>query len=158
MYVCRKEKDIAPYLCFDGVYPPFDIMKRWKQIKNGIDNLNVNIILKKWSEFDKKNVLLSLNDFWRSYAVNFTSLETLQRLDPLTEVESSFLSFMPSKISSSHPLPDPNEKGSHLTYLTSANILQPLLSSQVTLVRLKSATKSELVTKWAISRAPYMHR
>lgn len=142
--------DIAPYLLFETVEPEFNVFQRFEALLRGIDNMNVNVY-----KFGENDVAV-LNDFWKIYTIDPTSLKTRTSITPSIHVPKSpsaftFLNF----ISSAHPLPEMGTPH-HLSYLSSVNII-PGMKSRISLVRIKSSEEREIITSWEVDRVPYMH-
>ncbi|XP_062614555.1 beta,beta-carotene 15,15'-dioxygenase-like, partial [Saccostrea cucullata] len=142
--------DIAPYLLFESVDPPFNFLQRLKALVRGIDNMNVNVY-----KFGDGNIV-ALNDFWKVYQIDSDSLQTLSSFSAPVHVHKSpsafsFLNFL----SSAHPLPE-SGTSNHLTYLSSVNVI-PGMKSKISLVRIKSTQDREIITSWEVDRIPYMH-
>ncbi|XP_062615214.1 beta,beta-carotene 15,15'-dioxygenase-like [Saccostrea cucullata] len=142
--------DIAPYLLFESVDPPFNFLQRLKALVRGIDNMNVNVY-----KFGDGNIV-ALNDFWKVYQIDSDSLQTLSSFSAPVHVHKSpsafsFLNFL----SSAHSLPE-SGTSNHLTYLSSVNVI-PGMKSKISLVRIKSTKNREIITSWEVDRIPYMH-
>lgn len=152
-----KANDITPYLMFEGVTPDFNEIEKLESLARGIDNMNVNVYGIHDSDTGKTEYI-AVNDFWKVYTFNATNLKTLG--DVTAKVPSkkktpsgsfAFLNFL----SSAHPLPEPETKN-HLTFLTSVSLV-PWIKSTISLIRINSVHKRELIAKWTVDKVPYMH-
>lgn len=135
---------------FETVEPEFNVFQRFEALVRGIDNMNVNVY-----KFGENDVAV-LNDFWKVYTIDPTSLQTRSSITASIHVPKSpsaftFLNF----ISSAHPLPEMGTPH-HLSYLSSVNII-PGMKSRISLVRIKSSEEREIITSWEVDRVPYMH-
>lgn len=143
----RKLNDIAPYQTFDDLVPPMNFMEKELALRNGLDNMNINVY-----NFSGDCVILS--DTWKLYVVDCFTLDTIRPTTPnIPGVQTGFPYI--SIMSVAHPV---REYGTnyHLTILQSLNIL-PDMPHKFTLVRSKSADIREKIAEWEVKKMPYLH-
>ena len=75
-------QDIAPYLLFANPSPNFDEIEELGKLKNGQDNVNVNLLR-------VGEDLVAVGDFARVYTIDEERLTTKQRVD--AEVQYSHI-------------------------------------------------------------------
>ena len=151
--------DIAPYLNFMGVEPPFGFFKKMKTLINGLDNMNINVY--PYTKVAGSNELkdrgyYALTDYWKIYEINATNLETMGQIQakiPGTPGQTTidFLSFA----STAHPLPEIG-KTSSLAFLTKMSFF-PGEKHSVNLIRIKATDERENVASIPVDQLPYMH-
>lgn len=151
--------DIAPFITFMGVEPPFGILESMKVLINGLDNMNVNVYpyskVAGSSEM-KDRGYYALTDFWKIYEFNATNLNTIGSVQAKIpgkpgKTALGFLSF----ISTAHPLPEIG-KTSSLVFLTKLSLF-PWEKHSVNLVRIKATDEREIVASIPVDQLPYMH-
>ena len=142
---------------FEGVVPDFNEADKLICLARGIDNMNVNVYGITDQDTGKTDYI-AVNDFWKVYTFNATSLTTFGPVTakvPSSEKhdtgEFAFLNFL----SSAHPLPE-SDSPSHVTFLSSVS-LDPFVKSTISLVRLKSVHDRHLIARWSVDKVPYMH-
>lgn len=150
-----SSNDIAPYLMFESVQPPFNEFQKMEALVRGIDNMNVNVY-RFFNKKDKTFEYVALNDFWKIYQITHDSLDTISSITTVLPHPGhsggfAFLSFL----SSAHPLPEYGTTN-HFTFVSSVSLI-PDMKSKISLVRIKSATDREEVVQWPVKRVPYMH-
>ncbi|XP_050418492.2 beta,beta-carotene 15,15'-dioxygenase-like [Patella vulgata] len=148
--------DIAPYLLFEGVVPPFGSYDKLKALVRGIDNMNVNVY-KFFNEKENISEYVALNDFWKIYQISPRDLSTKAAIVPQVGEYSlgGQLGFL-DLLSSAHPLPEPGTNN-HITFLSSVSLLPFWSSNAINLIRIKSAHDREVIARWDVERVPYMH-
>lgn len=151
--------DIAPFMNFMGVEPPFGFLQKMKGMLNGLDNMNVNVY--PYSKVAGSNDMkdrgyYAMTDYWKIYEFNATSLDTVglvQAQIPGTSRKSMF--DMLSFVSTAHPLPEIG-KTSSLVFLSKMS-LTPFSKSTVNLVRIKATEEREIIASIPVDKLPYMH-
>ncbi|OWF40494.1 carotenoid isomerooxygenase-like [Mizuhopecten yessoensis] len=150
------KNDIASYLMFESVVPKFNEFQKLEALARGIDNMNVNVY--KFTDQDHDNIsqYVVLNDFWKLYQIEPSSLTTMQSVTAAVPSGKhsggfAFLSFL----SSAHPLPESGTLN-HFTFVSSVSII-PGIKSKISLIRVKSTTVREAVAEWDVDKVPYMH-
>ncbi|CAI9742275.1 beta-carotene 15,15' [Octopus vulgaris] len=148
--------DIAPYLTFIGVEPPFSRWKQFKSIINGLDNMNVNVYsyhkTAKANGQDGKGCF-ALTDYWKMYEFNCTTLQTISAFEAPVPQKSS-LGFL-NLISTAHPLPEFGTNNS-LLFLSTLSLV-PWVKSSVKFIRIHTAEKREVIASVPVDQIPYMH-
>ncbi|XP_063421205.1 beta,beta-carotene 15,15'-dioxygenase-like [Mytilus trossulus] len=147
--------DIAPYLMFESVKPSFNEFQKMEALVRGIDNMNVNVY-RFFNRQGNNYEYAVLNDFWKIYQINPTSLDTIS---PVTadlphkghSGSYTFLSFL----STAHPLPEYGTSN-HFTFVSSVSLI-PGIKSRISLIRIKSMEEREEIASWPVDRVPYMH-
>ncbi|GAB1605602.1 beta-carotene 15,15' [Argonauta hians] len=145
--------DIAPYLTFIGVEPPFSRLRQFQSLINGLDNMNVNIYSYKKAGNPDGSGCFALSDYWKMYEFNCTTLQTMSAFEAPIPHKSS-LGFL-NLISTAHPLPEHGTNNS-LLFLSSLSLI-PWEKSTVKLIRIRTAEKRELIASIPVDRIPYMH-
>ncbi|KAK3082701.1 hypothetical protein FSP39_003143 [Pinctada imbricata] len=142
-----KADDIATYLTIAPVNPPFTLEQKFKALWRNMDNLNVNV-------FNFTSDLVVLNDVWTLYTIDGRRLEVLERVD--AQLPGTYLGFpYMSHISTAHPLPEAGT-GDHITFIASIALL-PGFRHKLTLVRVQSTKKREIIAQWHLKKISYMH-
>ena len=151
-----NDADIAAYLMFEGVSPPFNEAEKLEALARGIDNMNVNVY--KLHDVERNvSEYIALNDFWKVYKFNPSNLSTDGAVTADIPSKNTpvgkfaFLSFL----SSAHPLPEPGTNN-HFTFLSSVSLV-PWIKSTISLIRINSLSKRQLVAQWNVEKVPYMH-
>lgn len=67
--------DIAPYLMFESVDPPYDPMQKVQALMAGLDNANVNVF-----KVGRPAAYLATSDFWRTWQFCPRNLTTLGKV------------------------------------------------------------------------------
>ena len=145
-----KTNTIAPYMMGAPADPPFSLIEWAEAFKNGMDNMNVNV-LNYGKPTDENFVVVS--DIWKSYLIDPNDLSTKGPVDPPMPGSSMFDAPMP--LSSGHPLPEPGTSN-HLTIL-GVSSLNPLEKSELRLIRIMSPTDRELIATVPVDKLSYMH-
>ncbi|XP_064613737.1 beta,beta-carotene 15,15'-dioxygenase-like [Liolophura sinensis] len=147
--------DIAPYLMFQGVEPPFNEVEKLEALVHGLDNMNVNVY-DFYNSFENKSEYMAINDFWKIYQINLTNLATIGPINAQlpNNPGSKTLEFL-SFLSSSHPLPEMGTSY-HITFVSTVSLV-PGIKGSITLVRIKSAFVREEIANWKVDKVPYMH-
>ena len=146
--------DIAPYITMGGTKPPMGFSDKIHAVMRGIDNTNVNVFQFGKSINRNKTKTVAVSDFWKCYSFDPTSLDTQHVVDPYVPSGNSLLSGFP-KPSSAHPMKEIGTDN-YITFVSALNPI-PWFSSSISLIRIISTNKRELITKWTVPRIPYMH-
>ena len=146
-----QRNDIAPYMLGAPTDPPFSLLEWAEAFKNGMDNMNVNVLNYGKSDTDDNFVVVS--DIWKSYLIDPNDLSTNGPVDPPLPGASTFDAPMP--LSSGHPLPEPGTSN-HLTIRGVASLI-PGAKSEFRLIRIMSPTDRELVATVPVAKLSYMH-
>ena len=152
---CSRQT-ISPYLMFEGVIPPFNEAQKLEALTRGIDNMNVNIYSFTGDSVNDGRFVL-LNDFWKVYEFDPLTLETKRSVTaevPHKKGSKDQFAFL-NMLSSAHPLPESGTK-SQLTFLSSVSLI-PWIKSTISLIRIISLDKREVVCSWEVDKVPYMH-
>ena len=149
------ENEVAPFLLFDTVEPPFTELQEMEQFWNGIDNPNINVYKLGDSRSQNRSQFVAMSDFWEIYQFDPNSLETKTKIKARVPGQVLPLYKMMPLPSSSHPV---REFGTdnYINYVTLINPL-PFGKSTIKIVRIKSATERKLIAKIKVSKIPYMH-
>lgn len=140
---------IAPYLMLDTVEPPWGIVKKLESLKNGPDNMNVNI--KNFGSNSNDFVIIS--DYWNLYTVDPYTLNTIEGVRPdLPDGPDKGTSIV---LSSGHPLPEYGTNN-HISFVTHSAI-DPFARNLMALERIKSSKERETIAKIELKKASYMH-
>ncbi|XP_071164181.1 retinoid isomerohydrolase-like [Mytilus edulis] len=150
--VSNEINDIANYLTFESVSPPFPLNRREISVLNGFDNTNINVY-RLFNEEKKSYEYIALTDAWKVYQFEPTSINTIGDIDP-PNPRGTYIGFIDT-MSSAHPVPEYNSSY-HFTFLTSVSLI-PKVKSRLSVIRMKSAFERELVAQWEVDKAPYMH-
>lgn len=143
--------DIAPFLNFMGVEPPYASFERMKLLINNFDNMNVNVYPYHKDEINQLGYY-ALTDFWKMYEFNATNLETIKNISP--KIPGGGFEFA-SFASTAHPVQEPG-KTSTLTYIAKAKVL-PWQDNTINLVRIHATDKREIVASIPVEQLRYMH-
>ena len=143
--------DIAPYLLGAPADPPFSLLQMAEAFKNGLDNMNVNVL--NYGPADSKDNFVVVSDCWKSYLIDPDTLSTKGPLDPPHPGASIFDAPLP--LSSGHPLPEPGTNN-HLAILGVASLI-PGMSSEFRLIRITSPEDRELIATIKTDKLSYMH-
>ena len=146
-----RTNDIAPYLLGAPTNPPFSLMEMAEAMKNGMDNMNVNVL--NYGKPGTKDDFVVVSDIWKGYMIDPDHLSTKGPLDPPIPGSSPFDAPMP--LSSGHPLPEPGT-GNHLTFVSATSML-PGRKSELRLIRILSGKERELVATIQVDKVSYMH-
>lgn len=152
----QKENDIAPFLMFEGVTPAFNEIQKLEALSRGLDNLNVNVFTF-YNEVMKAMDFVVLSDFWKVYQINPSNLSTIGSVTadvPEGNSSTGSLAFL-SFLSSAHPLPEYGTTN-RFTFLSSVSLV-PWIKSTISLIRINSTKKRQLVARWKVEKVPYMH-
>lgn len=147
--------DIAPFMNFMGVKPPYGFLDKMKLLINGGDNMDVNVYpYRKVEGSTDTNQMgyYALTDFWKMYEFNATNLETIELISP--KIPGGGFEFA-SMMSTAHPLPEPG-KPSTLLHLAQSKVF-PWQDNKITLVRIHATDKREIVASIPVDQIPYMH-
>jgi carotenoid cleavage dioxygenase-like enzyme len=139
--------DIAPYLILRQPTPKFNRYQRMKQLFNGYDNPNINIV-----KFN--STFVALMDSWKIYTFNENNLDQFEGFFP--ELPRSWLpSLLLSKcaISCAHPIPIPGTTD-WINFHTSVSVEG---GSNIHIARITSASKRTFLTEIHIDSFTYMH-
>lgn len=140
---------IAPYLMLDSVKPPWNIEKKLESLRNGPDNMNVNI--KNFGT--KNNDFVVISDYWNLYTVDPYTLDTIKGVHPdLPDGPDKGTAIV---LSSAHPLPEYGTRN-HISFVTHS-FINPFAKSLMALERIKSSSEREVIAKIEISKSSYMH-
>ena len=143
--------DIAPYLLGAQTDPPFSLFQMAEAFKNGLDNMNVNVL--NIGPPDTKDNFVVVSDCWKSYLIDPDTLATKGPLLPPHPGASTFDAPLP--LSSGHPLPEP-DTNNHLTILGVTSLI-PGMSSEFRLIRIVSGNDRELIATVKTDKLSYMH-
>ena len=70
-----ETNDIAPYLMFESVDPPFNPVQKLKALFAGLDNANVNVF-----QVGRPAAYLATSDYWRTWQFCPKNLTTLRKV------------------------------------------------------------------------------
>ncbi|KAK3608995.1 hypothetical protein CHS0354_003894 [Potamilus streckersoni] len=143
---------IAPYQMIQNPDPPFNTLEQIEQIRNGPDNMNVNV--RNYFD-DKKNTshYVALNDYWRFYEFDPLMLSTIAFEDPPIPGTNPMDSIV--KLGTAHPLPEWNSSN-HITFVSLVNLV-PELKSHLRIFRILSPVEREQIAEIDMDKIPYMH-
>ncbi|XP_069112269.1 beta,beta-carotene 15,15'-dioxygenase-like [Argopecten irradians] len=140
--------DIAPFLTFEGVVPPFGEVERYESFLLNMDNTVVNV-------FNYSNKIVAMNDIWKVYEINPLNLDTLGEVNPPTPPTQYSNLFRLNVMSTAHPV---KEYGTPHTFdILNTFSLMPGTKERLSVIRVTSLTGRELVAEWEIDRTSYMH-
>lgn len=139
---------LAPFLVLNSVQPSYGLVDKMKALYNGIDNTNINVVKFGGQSFH------TLSDYWHSYEINPKTLETLQRVNPPLS-NANFIHRLAPIPAASHPV---REVGTD-NYINFYSLVNPIpfASHSLNVVRIKSATETELIASIPVKNLPYMH-
>lgn len=146
-----KMDNIDNYITFQKPRPPFSSIQGELSLLKGMDNMNVNVYSFSNSDLGISEYV-TLSDAWKLYQIDPLTVDTIGPVN--AEKPSSTEGFI-SLMSSAHPVAE-FRTGHHFTFLTSVSAI-PGVPSHLTLIRIKSAFNREVVAKWNVDKAPYMH-
>ena len=145
-----KNNDIAPYVILDKVDPPFDILQELEAIKNGPDNMNLNVF--NFGDKDKPGFVV-VSDYWNVYEIDPYTLDTLGGIHPpidgVNPLQQAIL------LGTAHPLPEYGTNN-YVTFVTVASPV-PELKSKHILMRTTSAGGRKQIAAIEVDKASYMH-
>lgn len=146
-----SSNDIAPYLNFMGVEPPYGYFERMKLFINNFENMNVNVY-PYYKDDANQFGYYALTDYWKMYEFNASNLETFELISP--KIPGGGFEFA-SFASTAHPVQEPG-KNSTLVHLGKAGLF-PWESNTLNLVRIHATNKREIVASIPVKELRYMH-
>ncbi|XP_060066218.1 beta,beta-carotene 15,15'-dioxygenase-like [Ylistrum balloti] len=142
------KNDIAPFLTFEGVDPPFGEIERYESFMLNMDNTVVNV-------FNYSNNIVAMNDIWKVYEINPSTLDTIGVVDPPRPPSQYSNLGRLNVMSTAHPVA---EYGATSTFdILNTFSLIPGTKERLTVVRVTSLSGRELVAEWEIDKTSYMH-
>ncbi|XP_060081137.1 retinoid isomerohydrolase-like [Ylistrum balloti] len=147
------EDDIAPFLTFDVVDPPFNEVQKTESVLNQLDNMNVNV----YKLLDEgKPVFTALSDTWKFYEFD-QSLTTLRAVKaPFPEKEPGGNVGFINTMSCAHPVLEYGTSDTYFNFYSSLSLI-PGVKHRLTLVRIKSVNDRQIVAQWETEKVAYMH-
>lgn len=143
--------NIDNYITFQKPIPTFSPVEEEMSLLKGMDNMNINVY-RFFNAGRNQFEYVTLSDAWKLYQIDPLTVGTIAPID--AEKPTSADGFI-SLMSTAHPVAE-YKTGHHFTFLTSVSVV-PGIPSHLTLIRVKSAYEREVVAKWNVDRAPYMH-
>ncbi|XP_033739540.1 beta,beta-carotene 15,15'-dioxygenase-like [Pecten maximus] len=148
-----SKDDVAPFLTFGGVDPPFNDVQKAEAVGHQLDNMNVNVF--KFMD-DGGPVFAAVSDVWKLYEFN-ESLATLKAVEakhPEKNPDGS-IGFINS-MSCAHALPEYGTSDTYFNFYSSLSLI-PGIKHKLTLVRIKSVNDRQVVAEWNTDKVAYMH-
>ena len=144
----RELNDIAPYLNFGPVSPPFNQLQIIEAFGNREDNMNVNV-------YNMSNEFVVVSDLWKYYTFDPVTLKVGQAVnsDP-PSVNNKGNAGKMAIMSSAHPVKEFG-KDSYISFVCGSALL-PGEKNRITVVRM-TGSKREAIADWECDKAPYMH-
>ena len=142
--------DIVPYLMLGPVSPPFDLAQELEMMKNGVDNMNVNVF--KFGD-DLNEGFSIVSDYWKTYEINPHNLTTVGSVNPpipgINPLESMIM------LGTGHPLPEYGTSN-HIMF---ASIVNPIPNSKsvIKIMRITSASERQHIADIEVDMISYMH-
>ncbi|XP_021339588.1 retinoid isomerohydrolase-like, partial [Mizuhopecten yessoensis] len=142
------KNDIAPFLTFEGVSPPFGDVERYESFLLNMDNTVVNV-------FNYSNKIVAMNDIWKVYEINPHTLDTIGVVNPPTPPSKFSNLARLNVMSTAHPVAE-HGTGANFDILNTFSLI-PGTKERLSVVRVTSLEGRELVAEWEIDQTSYMH-
>ncbi|KAK3102318.1 hypothetical protein FSP39_010436 [Pinctada imbricata] len=142
-----SEKDIADYMIFDTTLPPKSEEQVLLALERGMDNMNINV-------YNFTDGCVVLSDTWKLYKVDCETMATISAIKPSIRDDQIGLGYI-SVMSSAHPVPEVGTSN-YFIFLTSMSLI-PGIKHKISILRISSVDKREVVGTFEVEEAPYMH-
>ena len=142
--------DIVPFLLLGPVSPPFDLVQEMEMMKNGVDNMNVNVF--NFGD-DVNEGFTIVSDYWKTYEINPHNLTTTRPVTPPLPGVNPLESMI--TLGTGHPLPEYGTSN-HITF---ASVVNPIPNSKsvIKIMRITSATERQHIADIEVDLISYMH-
>ncbi|XP_069104089.1 carotenoid-cleaving dioxygenase, mitochondrial-like [Argopecten irradians] len=149
----RTNNNVAPFLTFGGVAPPFSDIEKADAVGHQLDNTNVNVF--QYMD-DDSPVFVAVSDVWKLYEFN-SSLSTLGPVNAKHPVKepADRIGFIDS-MSCAHSLPEYGTSDTYFNFYSSLSLI-PGIKHKLTLVRINSVNDRQVVAEWDTDKVAYMH-